>query len=91
MDSNERKGGYPGTLNVAMKLTLSPVSGEFKIEYSGMGTKKTPIDISNNILMNLAGHKTGKISCFHQINTSYYVKNLPKTLIIFKFTLKNFL
>ena len=66
MDSKEEKDGYPGTLNVAMKLTLSPVSGDLKIVYSGMSTKKTPIDISNNILINLAGHKTGKISTFHQ-------------------------
>ena len=52
-------GGYPGALNIAMKLMLSPISGELKIEYSGMSTMKTPIDISNNILINLAGHKTG--------------------------------
>ena len=54
-------GGYPGSLNVAMKLELSPISGELKIEYSGMSTKETPIDISNNIFINLAGHKEGKI------------------------------
>ena len=59
--STKRDGGYPGSLNVAMKLTLSPVSGELKIEYTGMTTKKTPIDISNNIMMNLAGHKSGNI------------------------------
>ena len=59
--STARDGGYPGSLNVAMKLTLSPVSGELKIEYTGMTTKKTPIDISNNIMMNLAGHKSGNI------------------------------
>ena len=57
--STDPDAGYPGALNVAMKLMLSPISGELKIEYSGMSTRKTPIDISNNVLINLAGHKTG--------------------------------
>lgn len=61
MYSEDGKAGYPGTLNVAAKLSLSPVSGELKIEYSGMSTRKTPVDISNNILINLAGHETGMI------------------------------
>ena len=57
--STDPDAGYPGALNVAMKLMLSPISGELKIEYSGMSTRKTPIDISNNVLINLAGHKKG--------------------------------
>ena len=61
MHSEDGKAGYPGTLNIAAKLSLSPISGELKIEYSGMSTKRTPIDISNNILLNLAGHKSGII------------------------------
>ena len=61
MYSEDGKAGYPGTLNVAAKLSLSPVSGEFKIEYSGMTTRRTPVDISNNILINLAGHAKGMI------------------------------
>lgn len=54
--------GYPGHLNIAAAISLSPISGELKIEYSGMSTEKTPIDVSNNILFNLAGHKTGNVS-----------------------------
>ena len=59
MISNDGDDGYPGSLNIAAKLSLSPISGELRIEYSGMSTKKTPIDISNNILLNLAGHNKG--------------------------------
>ena len=61
MLSKDGDAGYPGDLNIAAKVSLSPISGELKIQYSGMSTKKTPIDVSNNILFNLAGHKTGKI------------------------------
>ena len=61
MYSEDGKAGYPGTLHISAKLSLSPVSGELKIEYTGMTTQKTPIDISNNILINLAGHETGTI------------------------------
>ena len=70
--STEQDGGYPGSLNVAMKLTLSPVSGELKIEYTGMTTKKTPIDISNNIMMNLAGHKSGNSFAILQKHTNAF-------------------
>ena len=57
--SKENTSGYPGNLNVAAKISLSPISGELKIEYSGMTTHMTPIDITNNLLINLAGHETG--------------------------------
>ena len=59
MISKDGDSGYPGSLSIAAKLSLSPISGELRIEYSGMSTKKTPIDISNNILLNLAGHNKG--------------------------------
>ena len=59
MDSKDGEAGYPGALNIAAKLSLSPINGELKIEYSGMSTRKTPIDISNNVLFNLAGHSKG--------------------------------
>ena len=59
MDSKDLEEGYPGALNIAAKLSLSPINGELKIEYSGMSTRKTPIDISNNVLFNLAGHSKG--------------------------------
>ena len=61
MHSKDGDAGYPGDMNVAARISLSPISGELKIQYSGMSTKKTPIDVSNNILFNLAGHKTGKL------------------------------
>ena len=70
MISKDGDSGYPGSLSIAAKLSLSPISGELRIEYSGMSTKKTPIDISNNILLNLAGHNKGiyfpdsDITCF---------------------------
>ena len=65
--SKEQTSGYPGNLNVAAKISLSPISGELKIEYSGMTTDMTPIDISSSLLLNLAGHETGTYS-----NLAYY-------------------
>ena len=61
MHSKDGDSGYPGELNIAAQISLSPISGELKIQYSGMTTEKTPIDVSSNVLFNLAGHKTGNI------------------------------
>ena len=73
MISNDGDDGYPGSLSIAAKLSLSPISGELRVEYSGMSTKKTPIDISNNILLNLAGHNKG-IRCGKTVSKPYKKK-----------------
>ena len=79
MISKDGDSGYPGSISIAAKLSLSPISGELRIEYSGMSTKKTPIDISNNILLNLAGHNKGiyfpdsDITCFFKYKNTRFI------------------
>ena len=51
--------GYPGNLVAYARYSLSPVSGEVKVEYWGMADKTTPINLSNHIYLNLAGHNKG--------------------------------
>ena len=51
--------GYPGNLNAFARYSLSPVSGELKVEYWGIPDKKTPINLSNHVYLNLAGHNKG--------------------------------
>jgi aldose 1-epimerase len=51
--------GYPGNLNAFARYSLSPVSGEVKVEYWGIPDKKTPINLSNHVYLNLAGHNKG--------------------------------
>ena len=75
MISKDGDSGYPGSLSIAAKLSLSPISGELRIEYSGMSTKKTPIDISNNILLNLAGHNKGIYFPERYITSLGFTKN----------------
>ena len=84
MISNDGDDGYPGSLSIAAKLSLSPISGELRFEYSGMSTKKTPIDISNNILLNLAGHNKGINFPDSDITNFVFTKN---TLFDLKFAM----
>ncbi len=51
--------GYPGNLNAFARYSLSPVSGDLKVEYWGIPDKKTPINLSNHVYLNLAGHNKG--------------------------------
>ena len=60
--SQNGEEGFPGDLNVFAKYSLSTNGKALQIEYSATSTKKTPINLSNHMYFNLAGHETGKYS-----------------------------
>ena len=57
--SQDKDQGYPGNVVVFAKYSLSPVSGDVRVQYWGVPDKKTPINLSNHVYLNLAGHNKG--------------------------------
>ena len=51
--------GYPGDLMVSAKFTLSSDSGLLSVEYLAMGSRRSPVNLSQRFFLNLAGHDKG--------------------------------
>lgn len=64
--SRDGEEGYPGTFQVRKTFRLT-CKNELIINYVGMTSKPTPVNISSNLFFNLAGH----VSRMHY--TSYIV------------------
>lgn len=52
--------GFPGTLDVKVKYTLTD-ENELKLEYSAVSDKKTVINLTNHAYFNLGGYDSGTI------------------------------
>merc|ERR1712117_121208 len=50
--------GYPGDVLYNVKYSLDSVGG-VKIQFSGMVSAPTPVNLANHVYFNLAGHETG--------------------------------
>ena len=55
--SADGEEGYPGTLNVCVKYTLTSRAG-VKIEYSAVTDAPTPVNLTNHVYFNLSGSRT---------------------------------
>lgn len=53
--SNDGEEGYPGTFQARMTFHLT-CKNELVIDYAGMTSKSTPVNIATNMFFNLAGH-----------------------------------
>lgn len=53
--SGDGEEGYPGTFQVRTSFRLT-CKNELIVEYVGMTSKPTPVNISTNMFFNLAGH-----------------------------------
>ena len=52
--------GFPGTLDVTVKYTLTD-ENELKLEYDAVSDKKTVINLTNHAYFNLGGYNSGSI------------------------------
>lgn len=53
--SKDGEEGYPGTLQTRITFCLT-CKNELVIDYIGMTSKSTPVNITSNMFFNLAGH-----------------------------------
>jgi len=53
--SHDGEEGYPGTFQVRIMFWLT-CENELVIDYTGMTSKPTPVNITSNMFFNLAGH-----------------------------------
>ncbi len=75
LTSPDGEEGFPGTLNVTMKYTVT-ADNSFKIEYSAVSDKDTVCNLTNHSYFNLSGHDSGNIyDQIMQINSEFYTPN----------------
>lgn len=53
--SRDNEEGYPGTFQARITFCLT-CKNELVVDYVGMTSKSTPVNITSNIFFNLAGH-----------------------------------
>jgi len=53
--SKDGEEGYPGTLQMRVTFWLT-CKNELVVDYVGMASKPTPVNVSSNLFFNLAGH-----------------------------------
>ena len=58
--SEDGENGFPGKLHVEVVYTLND-NNEFKISYTGITTKKTVVNLSQRLFINLYGNINGEI------------------------------
>lgn len=58
--SPDSEEGFPGTLNLCVKYSITPENG-LKIEYSAVSDKDTVCNLTNHSYFNLNGYNSGKI------------------------------
>lgn len=74
--SKDSEEGYPGNLMTQIKYSITS-DNCFKISYSATCDKKTPVNISNRIYINLAGHSGRHAALLEHIfhlNANKYVE-----------------
>ena len=65
--------GFPGNLSIEMCYELTP-DNEFRITYSAVTDKPTPVNITNHPFFNLSGEGSGSIEdCIMTINASSFI------------------
>ena len=79
LDKEGTSAGYPGDLEVTVKYTLS--GGELGIEYTATCTKETPINLTNHVYFNLAGHDSGDIGSHKLQIFSHKITAIDETFI----------
>ncbi|MCL2222739.1 MAG: galactose mutarotase [Oscillospiraceae bacterium] len=79
VDKEGTAAGYPGDLEVTVKYTLS--GGELGIEYTATCTKDTPINLTNHVYFNLAGHDAGDVGNHKMQIFSHKITPVDETLI----------
>ena len=58
-DSGE--GGFPGGMDVSLTYSLDE-EGNFKLHYEALPETDTPINFTNHVYFNLAGHNSGSVA-----------------------------
>ena len=59
LHSEDGQDGYPGDLVATVSYILKADSGKLTVEYTGLSTKDTLLNMASNLLFNLAGHSSG--------------------------------
>ena len=54
------EGGFPGAMDVSLSYSLDG-AGNFKLHYEALPERDTPINFTNHVYFNLAGHQTGSV------------------------------
>lgn len=84
--SRDGEEGYPGTLQARIIFRFT-CKNELVIDYTGMTSKSTPVNISSNMFFNLAGHVCSMyyIDIKNLFNTSFAWDHNSRTLESLKF------
>jgi len=70
------EGGFPGGMDVSVTYTLD-VKGNLRLFYEAMPEEDTPINFTNHVYFNLAGHGSGSVADqILQIDADYYLPGL---------------
>lgn len=70
------EAGFPGGMDVSLTYSLDE-DGNFKLFYEAMPEEDTPINFTNHVYFNLAGHDGGYVGDqILQIDADFYMPNL---------------
>lgn len=73
--SPDGEEGFPGTMNVKIKYSVTPENG-LKIEYWAISDKDTVCNLTNHAYFNMNGYKGGKIYNHRlQMSSSFFTPN----------------
>lgn len=80
--SPDGEEGYPGTLKVKVKYSLSDViDGRVTISYEAKSDKQTPVNLTNHAYFNLTGDFTKKITDTYVRIAAKYISDIDEFLI----------
>lgn len=75
------EGGHPGNIDIKVIYSLNE-KNEFKIRYEAISDKKTVLNLTNHLYLNLSGENKRKItSHFLKIPSDYFYKNSENHII----------
>ncbi|MCL2834889.1 MAG: galactose mutarotase [Treponema sp.] len=70
------EGGFPGAMEVSLTYSLD-ANGNLRLFYEAMPEEDTPINFTNHVYFNLAGHASGSVAKqILQIDADYFMPGL---------------